>query len=243
MAVYRQIQISYWQDSFILKLTPEEKFFYLYLLTNSKTKQCGIYELPLQIIGIETGYNRETVIKLLQRFIDHRKIRYDWENEEIFLLNWIKHNPFDGNPKIKKCVEKELQTVHNPDMIPEDSPLIPLTRGIQGASQEKEKEEQKEKKVGRFTPPSLDELNSFLKENSYSIDAQQFIDFYQSKGWMVGKNKMKDWRAAVRNWLRRNSETEKAKGTPRTVDDYKKTREMLGKLDTPINEIWKPELK
>ena len=101
----------------------------------------------------------------------------------------------------------------------------------------------KEKKSGRFTPPSLDELNSFLKENSYSIDAQQFIDFYQSKGWMVGKNKMKDWRAAVRNWLRRNSETEKAKGTPRTVDDYNKTKEMLGKLNTPINEIWKPEVK
>ena len=140
MAVYRQIHISYWQDNFILKLTPEEKFFYLYLLTNSKTKQCGIYELPVKIIEIETGYNRETVLKLIQRFIDHKKIAYDWENEEIFILNWIKHNPFDNNKNVRKCVENELREVHNRAMIPLTSPLQALIQ------KEKEEEETKEEK-------------------------------------------------------------------------------------------------
>lgn len=46
MAVFRQIHIDFWQDGFILDLTPEEKYFYLYLMTNSKTTQCGVYELP-----------------------------------------------------------------------------------------------------------------------------------------------------------------------------------------------------
>jgi len=113
MAIYRQIQTTYWQDKFILTLTPEEKFFYIYLLTNSKTKQCGIYELPIKIIEVETGYNRETVLKLLNRFIDHKKIMYDWENEEIALKNWLKHNNYENNPKIQKCVEKELTNVKN----------------------------------------------------------------------------------------------------------------------------------
>ena len=103
--------------------------------------------------------------------------------------------------------------------------------------------EKEKKKTSRFAPPSLEELNSFIKESSYSVDAQQFIDFYQSKGWMVGKNKMKDWKAAVRTWQKRNIETGKTKGTSRVVEDYKKTREMLDKLNTPIIEIWKPELK
>ena len=58
MAVYRQVQTSYWQDAFVLDLTPEEKFFYMYLMTNSKTTQCGIYELPKKVIEMETGYNR-----------------------------------------------------------------------------------------------------------------------------------------------------------------------------------------
>ena len=44
MAVYRHIHIEYWQDGFVLDLTPEEKYFYIYLMTNSKTSQCGIYE-------------------------------------------------------------------------------------------------------------------------------------------------------------------------------------------------------
>ena len=147
MAVYRQIQITFWQDKFILCLTPEEKFFYLYLLTNSKTKQSGVYELPIKIIEIETGYNRETVTKLIQRFIEHEKINFDWENEEICLLNWLKHNPYDGNRNIKKCIENELKSVKNPGLIPNDSPLKPLISPLQGGSQkEKEKEKEKEKK-------------------------------------------------------------------------------------------------
>ncbi len=125
MAIFRQVHISYWQDKFVLSLTPEEKFFYLYLLTNSKTKQCGIYELPLPIIQVETGYNRETVIKLIQKFIDHKKVSYDWENEEIFLLNWMKHNPIT-NKNIEKCIIDELSQVHNKEMIPLASPLQAL---------------------------------------------------------------------------------------------------------------------
>ncbi len=143
MAVYRQIEITFWQDRFVLDLTPEEKFFYLYLLTNSKTKQCGIYELPLKIIETETGYNRETVIKLVQKFIDYKKIKFDWENEEVFVLNWIKHNPFDDNPNIIKCIKKELKEVHNPSMIPLTSPLQALCNPLQAHFQQ-EKEEKEE---------------------------------------------------------------------------------------------------
>ena len=64
MSVYRYVHTNYWQDDFILSLTPEEKFFYVYLLTNSKTKQCGIYELSKKVMVFETGYNIETINKL-----------------------------------------------------------------------------------------------------------------------------------------------------------------------------------
>ncbi|MCY6354205.1 DnaD domain-containing protein [Clostridium sp. ZS2-4] len=60
MALYRQLQVKFLQDDFVLDLTPEENFFYAYLMTNSKTTQCGIFELPKRIIEMETGYNRET---------------------------------------------------------------------------------------------------------------------------------------------------------------------------------------
>ncbi|MBS6024993.1 MAG: DnaD domain protein [Paeniclostridium sordellii] len=110
MAVYRQVHIEFWQDGFVLELTPEEKYFYLYLMTNSKTSQCGIYELPKRIIETETGYNRETVEKLLNRFEEYKKISYDKETNEIFLNNWVKYNKIKS-PKVIRCVEKEVAAV------------------------------------------------------------------------------------------------------------------------------------
>jgi len=62
------------------------------------------------------------------------------------------------------------------------------------------------KTAKRFSPPSLDEVREYIASQSYSVDAEAFIDFYEAKGWRVGNNPMKDWKAAVRTWERRNKE-------------------------------------
>lgn len=76
--------------------------------------------------------------------------------------------------------------------------------------QEKDKELDKDKekdiKRGRFTPPTPSEVRQYCDESGHRIDADAFVDFYSSKNWMVGKNKMKDWKAAVRNWERKDKE-------------------------------------
>lgn len=65
------------------------------------------------------------------------------------------------------------------------------------------------KKKGRFTPPSLKELEDYIKEKNYkNVDADTFLNFYQSKGWLVGKSKMQEWKATVRGWESRNKKTE-----------------------------------
>lgn len=116
MAKYRQLYTEFWSDGFVMDLTPEEKFFYLYLMTNSKTSQCGIYELPKQIIVTETGYNRETIDKLLARFCEYNKIIYCDETKEIMIINWIKFNE-PNNVNAIKCVNKELSKVKNTKFI------------------------------------------------------------------------------------------------------------------------------
>lgn len=70
-----------------------------------------------------------------------------------------------------------------------------------------DKEIEKEKKIdtpkgvcGRFAPPTLEEVKAYCLERGNNVDPERWMDFYQSKGWMVGKNKMKDWKAAVRTW-------------------------------------------
>lgn len=57
----------------------------------------------------------------------------------------------------------------------------------------------------RFTPPSLQEVREYCLERKNKVDPEQFIDFYSSKGWKVGSQPMKDWKAAVRTWEKRDS--------------------------------------
>lgn len=67
--------------------------------------------------------------------------------------------------------------------------------------------ELEEKRRKRFAPPSLVEVSNYMQErNSKGFTAEQFVDFYVSNGWKVGKNTMKDWRAAVRTWEQRNKD-------------------------------------
>lgn len=68
----------------------------------------------------------------------------------------------------------------------------------------------------RFTPPTLEEVTAYCNERGNTINPQNFLDYYAANGWMVGKNKMKDWRAAVRNWETR--EKDRKNGTQRHVD-------------------------
>lgn len=56
--------------------------------------------------------------------------------------------------------------------------------------------------VSKFVKPTLQEVKAYCIERGNDVDPERFVDFYEAKGWMVGKNKMKDWRAAVRNWER-----------------------------------------
>ncbi len=63
----------------------------------------------------------------------------------------------------------------------------------------------------RFTPPTVDEVRAYCIEKGYHVDPERFVDYYTSNGWRVGKNPMKDWKAAVRSWNRKeqpNGKTE-----------------------------------
>lgn len=73
-----------------------------------------------------------------------------------------------------------------------------------------------EKKRQIFKPPSVEQVEKYCLERNNGIDAQSFVDFYDSKGWMIGKNKMKDWKAAVRTWERSRT---REKEPQRTVYD------------------------
>lgn len=86
-----------------------------------------------------------------------------------------------------KCPRNPIQSESNPN--PNQNP--------------KENPNSSADKPHRFTPPTLEEVVAYCRERNNGIDPQRFIDFYSAKGWMIGKNKMKDWKAAVRTWEKR----------------------------------------
>ena len=138
MAIFRKIHTSFWSDTFIQDLDNDHKLFYLYLLTNEKTKQCGIYEISKKHISFDLGYSIDRVSKLLKYFIDTDRIMYSEKTKEIALRNWTKFNG-STSPKVLSCIKSELLNV-------KDRVLIEYANGMYTASQEEQEEEQEEEK-------------------------------------------------------------------------------------------------
>ena len=112
MAYYRQIYTTFWTDPKVAdEFTPEDKYFYLYLLTNSHTNLCGCYEISKKQISVDTGYNVDTVERLIQRLYKvHGVIAYNENTKELFLVNWHKHN-WSKSDKLLKGVAKEIEHI------------------------------------------------------------------------------------------------------------------------------------
>ena len=96
---------------------------------------------------------------------------------------------------------------------------------------ERRERKRKEKERNKFKPPTVVEVSRYCVEQNYSldvIDPDEFVNFYESKGWLVGKVKMKNWQSAVRNWVKR-SEDKKPKPDEPVID--KAQQELINKAD------------
>lgn len=93
--------------------------------------------------------------------------------------------------------------------------------------------ESKETKRKRFTPPTLEEVQAYCDERQNNVNAERFIDHYTANGWQVGKNKMKDWKAAVRNWERNNYEKQTPPQQPQKKNEF---NSFMSELKSLYNE-------
>lgn len=117
MSVYRTVQTDFWKDPKIMEdFTPEDKLFYLYLLTNPNTTQCGIYGITKKEMAFQLGYSTETVNALMDRFITyHKLIDYHVETRELVIFNWAKYNFKRGGKPAQDLIKSELAKVkHQP---------------------------------------------------------------------------------------------------------------------------------
>ncbi len=108
MGKKRYIDTIFWRDEYSAGLDPSEKLLFLYLLTNTDTNICGIYQLPLKTISTDTGFDREMLLTILGRFEKDGKVLY--RNGWVAVKNFIKHQN-EQSPKVQIGINNELKNV------------------------------------------------------------------------------------------------------------------------------------
>ena len=108
--------MTFWTDSKVVDdFTPEDKYFYLYLMTNPHTNLAGCYEISISQVAYETGYNKESIERLLKRMDEvHNVIKYSRETKEVLLLNWSKYN-WTKSKDFQKPLVAEIELVKSLD--------------------------------------------------------------------------------------------------------------------------------
>lgn len=119
MAVKRVVDVYFWDDYRILdELSIEDRYFYLFLLTNPNSTQAGIYQLPLRTIAHKTGFGREVVYTLLERFEKSLGlIKYNFQTQEITVLESLRYSIVKGGPHVLSLIEKELNRIKDTQLI------------------------------------------------------------------------------------------------------------------------------
>lgn len=148
----------------------------------------GFLNLP----GWEDHQNIEGMEKIREQNRLRQKRWYD-KQKELPSAN--------GSPNVRNNVTVTDYNATDKDK-EEDIEREEEKSSILSASDEAGEQPTKPKRSKRFTPPEVEEVAAYCEERKNGIDAQHFVDYYEARGWMIGKNRMKDWKAAVRTWER-----------------------------------------
>jgi hypothetical protein len=151
------------------------------LLTNSKTTQCGIYEITKKQISYDLGYSIDTVSILLNFFVKAKKIKFSEATNEVAIKNWLKYNS-SASPKTQSCVNKELKLI-------KDTVLIQYIYSIDTTSlkeeEEEEEEEEEKKKKGKPEIPVFNFINSLI---DLGVEKQIVSDWIKVRKLKKGSN-------------------------------------------------------
>ena len=113
MEIKRVVNTSLWNDDLVLeKFSAEDKYFWLYLLTNQYTSQLGIYHFPIKKVALDMGYSTETIYALLDRFeYKYNLIRYSQATSEIAIKNYLRHSIIRGGKPVFECLVRDSKSV------------------------------------------------------------------------------------------------------------------------------------
>lgn len=162
---FRKIHDTFWTDPDIEDLTPEQKFFYLYLITNPLINQIGLYEFSFKRASFETGYNQETIEKLLLFFENEEKIKRSLFTKEILVVKFWHHNK-SSSPKLLQHAKSLINKVKDKSLI---RYIYSMDRVSLKEEEEEKEKEQTKKKVQSSKKIVLDLIDFWNNKNGCSL--------------------------------------------------------------------------
>lgn len=172
-----------------------------------------------KMLADELGFEENTVILALNALERLQMIVTD--NACFRIAGWEEYQNVEGLDRIREQTRKRV-AAHRQRQAQKTLPdgnvpcNVTVTSGNAGEEEREEDSDIREKNDNRgnpadvpevkrstrkpFNPPTVEEVRAYCTERGNGVDPEAFVDFYASKGWMIGKNKMKDWKAAVRTW-------------------------------------------
>lgn len=173
--------------------------FYLKLLLESVTHEGKLRfsdTIPynVQMLASLTNTNIDIVKSAMQIFLELKMIEV-LDDETIYMIEVEQLIGSETGAAARKREQRAIGTD-----VGQLGDIVPKRLDIRDKSIENNK---------RFIKPSVKDIADYCNNNNYNIDAERFYDYYESKGWKVGKAPMKDWKAAVRMWSRNNKQENK----------------------------------
>lgn len=177
--------------------------------------------------------NRIVTIQRGQRLTSIRKLAERWKWSRKKVSNFLDLLESDDMISQERATNHTLITIVNYTLYqcfdgekepPESHPRA--TQEPQRNTNNNDKNDKNDKNIyiGRFKKPSLEEIKAYCEERKNKVDAERFLNYYESNGWKVGKNPMKDWRACVRTWERNgySNKTDDGTGEDNELDEIEK---------------------
>lgn len=110
MGYQRTVSSKFWEDSKVEEFSPEDRYTMLYLLTNPMTNLCGCYEISFRRMSRDLGYNSDMVAVIVDRLCASGVIKYDYQTNELLIVNWCKYN-WTRSPKLHKPLEESIERI------------------------------------------------------------------------------------------------------------------------------------
>jgi len=200
-------------------------------ITNDGGKIYLTDEIPYTDQMLASAFNEPLTTVQLALATFERFGMLDVVDEIIYLRNWEKYQAIEGMERIREMNRKRVAAYRERQKQIECNADVTL-RNDDVTEQNKNKIENKNKKKNiYFIPPTFEEVSSYFNSVSYTDnEAERFYDYYTSTGWKVGKGKMKDWKAAARNWIRNDKAWKQKVITETKLPDFQ------AQYKTPMTE-------